>query len=97
MVFRGALYGFGSAPTPHAPRAPSLPGPRGAADRRRVPSALPAARGAGQGWAHHLHDAFGRPALVSLPEFMNFKLFGKTILVVNIKFGLFWAIHSASE
>ena len=26
----------------------------------------------------------------SLPEFMNFKLFGKTILVVNIKFGLFW-------
>ena len=24
----------------------------------------------------------------SLPEFMNFKLFGKTILVVNIKFGL---------
>ena len=33
----------------------------------------------------------------SLPEFMNFKLFGKTILVVNIKFELFWAIHSASE
>ena len=26
---------------------------------------------------------------VSLPQFMNFKLFGKTILVVNIKFGLF--------
>ena len=25
----------------------------------------------------------------SLPEFMNFKLFGKTILVVNIKFELF--------
>ena len=25
-----------------------------------------------------------------LPEFMNFKLFGKTILVVNKKFGLFW-------
>ena len=25
----------------------------------------------------------------SLPEFMNFKLFGKTILVVNIQFGLF--------
>ena len=25
----------------------------------------------------------------SLPEFMNFKLFGKTILVVNVKFGLF--------
>ena len=24
-----------------------------------------------------------------LPEFMNFKLFGKTILVVNVKFGLF--------
>ena len=33
----------------------------------------------------------------SLPEFMNLKLFGKTILVVNIKFELFWAIHSASE
>ena len=28
---------------------------------------------------------------------MNFKLFGKTILVVNIKFDFFWAIHSASE
>ena len=27
--------------------------------------------------------------LSALPEFMNFKLFGKTILVVNIKFGLF--------
>ena len=27
--------------------------------------------------------------VVSLPEFMNFKLFGKIILVVNIKFGLF--------
>ena len=25
----------------------------------------------------------------SLPEFMNFKLFGKTVLVVNVKFGLF--------
>ena len=25
----------------------------------------------------------------SLPEFMSFKLFGKTILVVNIKFGFF--------
>ena len=33
----------------------------------------------------------------SLPEFMNLKLFGKTILVVNIEFGFFWAIHSASE
>ena len=28
---------------------------------------------------------------------MSFKLFGKTLLVVNIQFGLFWAIHSASE
>ena len=36
-------------------------------------------------------------ATVSLPEFMNFKLFGKTILVVNVKFELFRAIHSASE
>ena len=33
----------------------------------------------------------------SLPEFMNFKLFGNTILVANIKFGLFWAIPSANE
>ena len=34
----------------------------------------------------------------SLPEFLNFELFGKTVLVANIKFGLFfWAIHSASE
>ena len=34
----------------------------------------------------------------SLPEFMHFKLFGKTVLVVNIKVGyFFWAIHSASE
>ena len=32
------------------------------------------------------------------PEFMNFNLFGKTILVVNKKFGRFFlAIHSASE
>ena len=28
---------------------------------------------------------------------MNFKLFGKTILVLNLKFGLFRGIHSASE
>ena len=28
---------------------------------------------------------------------MNFKLFGKTMFVVNIKFELFLAIHSASE
>ena len=29
---------------------------------------------------------------------MNFKLFGKTILVVYVQFGyFFWAIHSASE
>ena len=25
----------------------------------------------------------------SLPDFMNFRLFGKTILVVNLKFGRF--------
>ena len=32
----------------------------------------------------------GRDAeYISLPEFMNFKLFGKTTLVVNIKFELF--------
>ena len=38
-------------------------------------------------------EAFGcltRTRDISLPEFMNFKLFGKTILVVNKKFGLFW-------
>ena len=28
--------------------------------------------------------------LCSLPEFMNFKLFGKAILVVHLKFGVFW-------
>ena len=33
----------------------------------------------------------------TLTEFLNFKLFGNTILVVNIKFGLLWAFHSASE
>ena len=33
--------------------------------------------------------AFAPLGLNSLPEFMNFKLFGKTILVVNIKFELF--------
>ena len=44
-------------------------------------------------------EASGRPTkervpffwggVVSLPEFMNINLFGKTILVVNKKFGLF--------
>ena len=33
----------------------------------------------------------------SLPEFMNFTLFGKTIFGLNLKFDFFWAIHSASE
>ena len=34
----------------------------------------------------------------SLPEFMDFILFGKTILVVNKEFGLFfWPINSGSE
>ena len=40
-----------------------------------------------------VHLSGGRPISnmhgSSLPEFMNFKLFGKTVLVVNIKFGLF--------
>ena len=31
------------------------------------------------------------PLVSSLPEFMDFILFGKTILVVNKKLGLFWA------
>ena len=31
-----------------------------------------------------------------VPEFMNFKLFGKTILVLKIKFGLFWG-HPLSQ
>ena len=44
---------------------------------------------------HHRSPNSGKPSLCgssifSLPEFMNFQLFGKTILVVNIKFGLFW-------
>ena len=33
---------------------------------------------------------------LSLPQFMNFKLFGKTISVVDIKFGLFWG-HPLSK
>ena len=33
----------------------------------------------------------------SLPGFMDFNLFGKTILVVNKKFRLFWPSHSGSE
>ena len=33
----------------------------------------------------------------SLPEFMNFKLFSKTILLVNIKFGLLLGHPPASE
>ena len=33
----------------------------------------------------------------SLPEFLDFKLFGKIILVVNRKFELFWPINSNSE
>ena len=34
----------------------------------------------------------------SLPEFMNFKLFGKTVLVVKqMCLDFFWAIYSASE
>ena len=43
---------------------------------------------------------FFSPTNSSLPEFMNFNLFGKTILVVNIEFELFFLfcfIHSASE
>ena len=35
-------------------------------------------------------------ALFSLPEFMNFKLFGKTSLVVKIQLGLFLG-HPATE
>ena len=33
----------------------------------------------------------------SLPQFLDFKLFGKTILVANIQFEPFWAVHSGSE
>ena len=36
-------------------------------------------------------------ANLSLPEFVNLKLLGKTTLVVHTKFGFFWVIHSASE
>ena len=38
-------------------------------------------------WLRH----YGLDMFTSLPEFMNFKLFGKTILVANIKLGLFGA------
>ena len=43
-----------------------------------------------------LRTESGRWLNDSLPEFMNFKLFGKTILVVIISLNIFWAIHSAS-
>ena len=36
-------------------------------------------------------DVIGLDWFTSLPEFMDFILFGKTILVVNKKFGLFLA------
>ena len=35
----------------------------------------------------HRHVGHSEMTPVSLPEFMNFKLFGNTILVVNKKFG----------
>ena len=38
-----------------------------------------------EGWYDSMYVSFSS----SLPEFMDFKLFGKIILVVNIKFGLF--------
>ena len=38
----------------------------------------------------------GRDLLASLPEFMNFKLFG-TILLVNMKFGTFFLGHPLSQ
>ena len=45
----------------------------------------------------NVYQAFQGPKN-SLPEFMNFKLFGKTFLVVKIiSLDFFWAIHSASE
>ena len=55
----------------------------------------------GVGWARHVTfckvprirsiSLGGSCSLGSLPEFPNFKLFGKTSLVVNTKFGLFLA------
>ena len=44
-------------------------------------------------WVPKIGESLGS----SLPEFMDFTLFGKTILVVNKKFGLFWRINSGSE
>ena len=35
--------------------------------------------------------------IYSLPELVDFKLFGKTILVVNTKFKLFWPVNLGSE
>ena len=34
---------------------------------------------------------------LSRPELLDFTLCGKTILVVNEQFGLFWPIHSGGE
>ena len=41
-------------------------------------------------------NVLGLDHFSSLPEFMNLKLFGKTILVVNIKFELLWG-HPLSK
>ena len=46
--------------------------------------ALPGPNHFAQGWS-----CFWFQSANSLPEFMNFKLFGKTILVVHLKFELF--------
>ena len=35
-----------------------------------------------------------RPEYNSLPEFLDLILFGRTVLVVNAKFGCYWAIRS---
>ena len=53
--------------------------------------------GASGDGAHVVNVQLGPCQEGSLPEFMHFKLFGKTVLVVNRKVRLFWAIHSASE
>ena len=66
----------------------SAPGPRAVvrlpAGRRRHHAGRDALQLRAQG-----AEVGGKDSLYSLPEFMNFKLFGNTVLVVKIKFGLF--------
>ena len=53
---------------------------------RPVPNAASAPA---PGWLYGEKGKWGSDSSFSLPEFLNFELFGRTILVANIKFVLF--------